>query len=156
MAEKRVKILSEAEIDELYSPPTFNPQDQRFFFSLNDIKIRAMQKVRERRNKCMFVVLLGYFKSRPITITPKYNQIKVDLKFVTQEVLPGLGLKPFNLKQRDKDRLYIRIFELLGYSAWNEKHHRKLLFSALLEQANSWAAPRALFDAASENAAPAR
>ena len=150
MAEKRVKILSEAEIDELYSPPTFNPQDQRFFFSLNDVEIRAMQKVRERRNKCMFVVLLGYFKSRPITIFPKYNQIKTDLKFVTQEVLPGLGLKPFNLKQRDKDRLYVRIFELLGYSAWNEKSHSELLFSALLEQANSWAAPRALFDAATE------
>lgn len=35
-----------------------------------------MQKVRERRNKCMFIVLLGYFKSRPIAIIPKYNQIK--------------------------------------------------------------------------------
>ena len=67
-----------------------------------------------------------------------------------QEVLPGHGLKPFNLKQRDKDRLYIRIFELLGYSTWNEKKYKDLLFSALLEQANSWASPRALFDAATE------
>ena len=148
MAEKRTKILTEAEIDELYSAPTFNQQDQRFFFSLNDAEIRAMQKVRDRRNKCMFVVLLGYFKSRPIPIIPKYNQIKTDLKFVAQEVLPGLGLKPFNLKQRDKDRIYVRIFELLEYSAWNEKYHNSLLFNALLEQANSWAAPRALFDAA--------
>lgn len=53
----------------------------------------------------MLVVLLGYFKSRPIPIIPKYSQIKADLKFVAQEILPGLGLKPFNLKQRDKDRI---------------------------------------------------
>tara|TARA_B100000902_G_scaffold335823_1_gene335740 strand:+ start:364 stop:3381 length:3018 start_codon:yes stop_codon:yes gene_type:complete len=150
MADKRIKILTEAEIDELYSAPTFNQQDQRFFFSLNEVEIRAIQKVRDRRNKCMLVVLLGYFKSRPIPIIPKYSQIKADLKFVAQEILPGLGLKPFNLKQRDKDRIYTRIFELLEYSAWNEKYHNSLLFNALLEQANSWSAPRALFDTAIE------
>lgn len=150
MAEKRIKILTEAEIDELYSAPAFNQQDQRFFFSLNDAEIRAVQKLRDRRSKCMFVILLGYFKSRPIPIIPTYNKVKSDLKFVAQEVLPGLGLRPFNLKQRDKDRIYVRIFELLEYSAWSEKHHSSLLFSALLEQASSWAAPRALFDAAIE------
>jgi len=31
--EKRIKILSEAEIDELYSAPVFNESDQRFFFT---------------------------------------------------------------------------------------------------------------------------
>lgn len=150
MADKRINILTEAEIDELYSAPTFNQQDQRFFFSLNEVEIRAIQKVRDRRNKCMLVVLLGYFKSRPIPIIPKYSQIKADIKFVAQEILPGLGLKPFNLKQRDKDRIYTRIFELLEYSAWNEKYHNSLLFNALLEQANSWSVPRALFDTAIE------
>lgn len=150
MAEKRIKILTDAEIDELYSAPAFNQQDQRFFFSLNDNEFRAMQKVRDRQNKSMFVVLLGYFKSRPIPIIPKYSQIKADLKFIVREVLPGLGLKPFNLKQRDKNRIYSRIFELLGYTAWSDKYHNPLLFTALLEQANSWAAPRALFDAAIE------
>lgn len=69
----------------------------------------------------MFVVMLGYFTSRPIAIIPKYNQTKTDLRYVASDVLPGLGIKPFNLlKPRDKDRLYARIFNLLEHSAWNE------------------------------------
>ncbi|MEE4254756.1 MAG: DUF4158 domain-containing protein, partial [Desulfuromusa sp.] len=110
MTEKRIKILSEPEIDELYSAPSFNEQDQRFFFSLNDADMQMVQRIRDRRNKCMFVVLLGYFKSKPIPILPKYSQVKADLKFVAVNILPGQGLKPFNLKQRDKDRVYARIF----------------------------------------------
>ena len=150
MTEKRIKILSEPEIDELYSAPSFNEQDQRFFFSLNDADMQMVQRIRDRRNKCMFVVLLGYFKSKPIPILPKYSQVKADLKFVAVNILPGQGLKPFNLKQRDKDRVYARIFELLGHSAWDEKRHKPLLYGALLDQSDSWVAPRALFDYAVE------
>ena len=150
MTEKRIKILSEPEVDELYSPPSFNEQDQRFFFSLNDADLQMAQRIRDRRNKCMFVVLLGYFRSKPIQIIPRYNQIKADLKFVAGNILPGQGLKPFNLKQRDKDRVYTRIFELLGHSAWDEKRHKPLLYGALLDQSDSWIAPRALFDYAIE------
>jgi len=150
MAEKRIQILSDTEVNELFSAPSFNEHDRRYFFSLNDAELQAVRSVRDRRNKCMFVVMLGYFKSRPIAIIPKYNQIKTDLRYVASDVLPGLGIKPFNIKQRDKDRLYARIFDLLEHSAWNEKLHNSLLFNALLEQATSWAAPRALFDAAVE------
>ena len=96
----------------------------------------------------MFVVLLGYFKSKPVPINPKYGQIKEDLKFVANTILPGQGLRPFKLAQRDKDRLYSRIFELLGHSTWKEKDHQEMLSNALFEQASSWAAPRVLFDAA--------
>jgi hypothetical protein len=45
----------------------------------------------------MFVVLLGYFKSKPVPINPKYGQIKEDLKFVANTILPGQGLRPFKI-----------------------------------------------------------
>jgi TnpA family transposase len=67
---------------------------------------------------------------------------------VADTILPGQGLRPFKLTQRDKDRLYSRIFELLGHSSWKEKDHQKRLLNALFEQASSWAAPRVFFDAA--------
>jgi len=68
--EKRIKILSEAEIDELYSAPIFNECDQRFFFTLNDAESDACRRIRSRQHKCMFVLLLGYFKSKPVLIVP--------------------------------------------------------------------------------------
>ncbi len=43
----------------------------------------------------MFVVLVGYFKVKPIVLSPAYRQVKHDLKHVYETVLPGLGLRPF-------------------------------------------------------------
>ena len=136
--DKRIKILTSAEIDNLFDAPVFSENDQRFFFTLNDAEKTVCSRVRSRPHKCMFVVLLGYFKSKPVPISPKYGQIKEDLKFVANTILPGQGLRPFNLAQRDKDRLYSLIFELLGHSPWKEKTHQKMLSNASFEQAASW------------------
>ncbi|WP_428183714.1 hypothetical protein [Enterobacter hormaechei] len=45
----------------------------------------------------MLVVLLGYFKAKPVVLNPGFHQIKQDLKYVYQTVLPGPGCRPFNL-----------------------------------------------------------
>lgn len=63
--EKRIKILTEAEIAELFGPPILSSNDQRFFFTLNDAELAECNRIRERDHRCMFVVLLGYFKVKP-------------------------------------------------------------------------------------------
>ncbi len=95
--EERVQILSEAEQDELYGPPAFTSADQRFFFSLNDKELAIAKSLRHRGQRYMLVVLLGYFKAKPVVLNPGFHQIKQDLKYVYQTVLPGPGCRPFNL-----------------------------------------------------------
>ena len=46
--ERRIKILTETEIAELFGPPILNSNDQRFFFAPNDIKLKESQKIRDR------------------------------------------------------------------------------------------------------------
>lgn len=46
--EKRLKILTEAEIDDLFGPPVLNHNDQRFFFTLNDHELAIAHKIRRR------------------------------------------------------------------------------------------------------------
>ena len=89
--EERVQILSEAEQDELYGPPAFTSADQRFFFSLNDKELAIAKSLRHRGQRYMLVVLLGYFKAKPVVLNPGFHQIKQDLKYVYQTVLPGPG-----------------------------------------------------------------
>lgn len=80
--EERVQILSEAEQDELYGPPAFTSADQRFFFSLNDKELAIAKSLRHRGQRYMLVVLLGYFKAKPVVLNPGFHQIKQDLKYV--------------------------------------------------------------------------
>ncbi len=90
--DKRLKILTEAEISDLFGPPVLNENDQRFFFRLNDHELALSQNIRRRDQRCMFAVLLGYFKVKPITLSPGYHQIKHDVKYVCSEIFPGSGL----------------------------------------------------------------
>ncbi len=106
--EERVQILSEAEQDELYGPPAFTSADQRFFFSLNDKELAIAKSLRHRGQRYMLVVLLGYFKAKPVVLNPGFHQIKQDLKYVYQTVLPGPGCRPFNLTPKENERIYQR------------------------------------------------
>ncbi len=103
--EERVQILSEAEQDELYGPPAFTSADQRFFFSLNDKELAIAKSLRHRGQRYMLVVLLGYFKAKPVVLNPGFHQIKQDLKYVYQTVLPGPGCRPFNHAKRERTDL---------------------------------------------------
>jgi len=148
--EKRIKILTETEATELFGPPVMNSHDQRFFFTLNDAELKESEKIRDRNHRRMFVVLLGYFKAKPVMLSPGYHQVKQDLKYVCKEVFPGSGIRPFNLTQKARVRTYQRIFKLIGYQRWEEQLHSAELIRDLNEQALAWIQPRSLFDRAIE------
>lgn len=148
--EERVQILSEAEQDEFYRPPAFTSADQRFFFALNDKERAVAQGLRHRGQRYMLVVLLGYFKTKPVVLSPGFHQIKQDLIYVHQTVLSGPGCRPFNLTPKENERIYQRIFGLCNYQRWNAKEHGPALSAYLSQQARAWTAPRHLFDAAIE------
>ncbi len=148
--EKRLKILTEAEFDDLFGPPVLNQNDQRFFFTLNDHELAFAQKIRRRDQRCMFAVLLEYFKVKPITLSPGYHQIKQDIKYVCTKVFPGSGLRPFNLTQKSRVRIYQRIYKLTNHQRWENERHSGALTKDLIEHAQAWAHPRSLFDRAIE------
>ncbi|MBT4522438.1 MAG: Tn3 family transposase [Halieaceae bacterium] len=147
---ERVLILSEAEQEVFYGNPQLTNNDQRYFFALNDKELKAANQFRARRQRCMFVVLLGYFKAKPVVLQPRYFQLKDDLKYVSENTLPGVGHKPFNLSPKESERIYQRIFSLCQYERWRSELHEKALMDYLQMQAMVWSEPRCLFDAAVE------
>lgn len=147
---KRLSILAEAEIEELYLPPVFSETDQRFFFTLNDRELEVINRIRDRKYRVVAIVLLGYFKSKPILLNPSFKSMQADLSFVSELYFKDLKYRRFTLKGDQKSRLYERVLSLLEVSNWNDLEHQVELVSHLLEKANSWAAPRTLFDAAIE------
>ncbi|MFK7975221.1 MAG: Tn3 family transposase [Halioglobus sp.] len=148
--QERVQILTEAEQADFYGSPNLTVNDQRFFFALNDKEREVASKFRVRSQRCMFVVLLGYFKVRPIVLRPRYHRIKTDLEYVSQSVFPGAGHRPFNLPQKECVRIYRRVFSLCNYERWDSNLHEEGLALYLKEQAKVWAQPRCMFDAAVE------
>lgn len=147
---ERIQILTTAEQSDLYDPPILSVNDQRFIFTINDKERDECLKFRSRHMRCMFVVLLGYFRIKPVVINPGYHQIKQDIQYVAQTVLPGAGLKPFNLTPKENERIYQRIFQPREYQRFRTRPHSEMLFEYLQQQYQLWAFPRYLFDSATE------
>ncbi|NJD17506.1 DUF4158 domain-containing protein [Klebsiella pneumoniae] len=146
--EERVQILSEAEQDELYGPPAFTSADQRFFFSLNDKELAIAKSLRHRGQRYMLVVLLGYFKAKPVVLNPGFHQIQAGPQIRLSNRSTRPSCRPFNLTPKENERIYQRVFQLCNYQRWNVKDHGAALRDYLSQQARAWTAPRHLFDAA--------
>ena len=86
---KRLSILTEAEIEELYSPPVFSESDQRFFFALNDRELEEVNRIRDRKHQVVAIALLVYFKSKPILLNPSFKFMQADLSFVSKLYFKG-------------------------------------------------------------------
>lgn len=54
---------------DLYDVPQFNENDRDYFFTLNESELYELEQLRVIQNKAYFILLLGYFKAKPVTLT---------------------------------------------------------------------------------------
>jgi hypothetical protein len=116
---KRLSILLDSEINELYSPPSLTPEQSRYYFSLNDIEVESFNRLQDRYSRVYFVLLLGYFKIKPVILNFTFSQVKNDFKFVASEYFAGEKFKQRNLDPSQKTRLYRRVFSLVNYKSFS-------------------------------------
>jgi hypothetical protein len=82
-----LKILSSSEITGFDSPPVFNHEDRKKFFSLPNGFKQFWRKLRTAENQILFVLQLGYFplaakNSLPnIFISKDFEFIKPKIRF---------------------------------------------------------------------------
>ncbi|EPJ3230864.1 TPA: DUF4158 domain-containing protein, partial [Klebsiella pneumoniae] len=145
-----LSILTKAEQLDLYSPPLLTLEQQRLYFTQNEIELTESKSIRLRSHRCYFIALLGYFKSKPVILSPSFNLIFNDMQFISTQVQGGKGLRPFSINKMQRDRIYQRILRLLNYQKWEESLHFAPLYDHLVMVGKAWLEPRYLFDAAAE------
>ena len=147
---RRLKILNEPEVSDLYGTPTLSIEQKRFYFNLNDHELSAISSIRERKYPCVAIALLGYFKVKPILLKPNHSDLREDLVFIAQEYFPIIKLPRFKLNRVQRNRIYSKILPLLNYNEWSTKDYSDDLASHLSKSARHWIEPRYLFDSAVE------
>ncbi|WP_407252135.1 hypothetical protein [Klebsiella pneumoniae] len=58
------------------------------------------KSLRHRGQRYMLVVLLGYFKAKPVVLNPGFHQIKQDLKYVYQNRSTSPAVDPLISRQK--------------------------------------------------------
>ena len=118
---KRLSILLESEINELYSPPRLTSEQRRHYFSLNDIELDSFNRLNDRYSQLYFVLLLGYFKIKPVILNFTFSQVKDDINFVASEYFSGSKFKQQNLYRTQKSRLYTRVLNIVKYNSFSKE-----------------------------------
>ena len=141
----RRAILLDSEIQDLYGAPKLAFEQKRYYFSLNDPELDALRSIRDRYNRVYFILLLGYFKVKPVVLNIRYSDVRDDLQFIAGEFFPGMKLGRKNLSPMQKVRIYRRIFQLLDYQSFDDDSEAALNMRAGVAAAASIEA-RFLFD----------
>ena len=124
---KHRSILLDSEISDLYNPPALPSEQRRIYFTLNDVELNAFHSLNDRHSQIYFVLLLGYFKVKPVVLEFTFSQIKDDFYFVKHEYFSEVKLAQRNLSRSQKSRLYQRIFRLTNHNAFSNDN--RLSFS---------------------------
>ena len=122
LSSKRLTILLDSETKDLFGAPKLSIEEKRHYFSLNDPEKEILQSIHSRRSRVYFILMLSYFKIKPIVLNLGYSEVKNDLRFITTEYYPRLKLKRSNISPAQKTRLYRHIFKLVNYAFTDEEN----------------------------------
>ena len=87
--DKKLKILTPNEIKDLYSIPHFNHLQRCQYFELNEDETRLMETLNTIATKVYFILLLGYFKVKPVNRRIQFRDSKDDVRFIIEQYFPN-------------------------------------------------------------------
>jgi TnpA family transposase len=122
----RIDTSDTVEYRDLYDPPHFNENDRNYFFNLNDLETSTLKQFRIVQNKAHFILLLGYFKAKPVTLTFTWGMVKSDLTHIYARYFPKARLIRKNLNKDAKSNIYQKVFSLTGFQRFSEQHQKRL------------------------------
>ena len=120
------------EFGDLYEPPQFTDNDKNHFFSLNEVENDVLRQFRDDYKKVHFILLLGYFKAKPVTLNITWNIVRIDIHYIYKRYFPKAPLTRKNLDKDSKSSIYSKVFELTGFQRFSAEHERSLIKHAAL------------------------
>lgn len=142
---KRLSILSESEVNDLYSVPKFTDQQRGHFFNITPQEELFVKKRRELISKAYLVLLLGYFKAKPVTLKFKLSDVRDDLRYILEKYFDAKKLPNKSLTDRQRSRIYEDVYQLLEYKAFDQKNSDLLEKHATISTSTG-VEPRYVFD----------
>lgn len=129
---KRIKILSEAEINDLYSLPKFTLEEKIVFFTLNKKERQFVEKIPDISSKVYAILQLGYFKAKGRLFSFNYEDVQQDLDYVLTQYFTIQNKHKSILLKAKKEETNKKILALLNFRDFNDKAHKELVEQALL------------------------
>src|SRR6266853_3483928 len=90
--ERRLRILSEDEIEALYGLPHFSDDERPEYFSISPAEQRALDQLHSMHSRIYFILQLGYFKSHHMFFVFDLPDVIEDARYVQAHYYPDVQL----------------------------------------------------------------
>ncbi len=97
---ERISILAAPEIQDLYSIPKLNAQEQEYFFTLTDEELAIVNRLNTTRNRIHLILTLGYFRIKRVCLIYQWHEIADDYLHVAQRYYPKASKRNKNLNRQ--------------------------------------------------------
>lgn len=141
---ERLSILPAPEIQDLYSIPKLNAQEQEYFFTLTEEELAIVNRLNKTRNRIHLILMLGYFRIKRVCLVYQWHEIADDYIHVAQRYYPKASRRNKNLNRQARSELYKKVFAIEGFKRC-DKTAEETMTSHLLERAKHYMDHRELF-----------
>jgi TnpA family transposase len=128
---KRLYILTDEEIDALYSRPCFTDDDRTHYFALTQPEHELLASFRRAHVQLYFILQLGYFKAKQRFFTFTFADVPDDVTHIRERYfapIRRLKLRPLNQRTILKQRQHI--LEVFQYRLCTPADRHQLLLRA--------------------------
>lgn len=113
---KRIRILSNNEINELYQVPAFSAVEREEYFSLDNEFRTIINGISKIENRIYMILIMGYFRYKPVIHDISDPKIQKDIKYILSKYYPKVNSNiHLNISKRTKSRLTSSMLSILGF-----------------------------------------
>lgn len=119
---KRIYLLPEAEIADLYARPVFNQNEQQLYFELTQVELDTLGQFGTIKTKVHFILQLAYFKAKNQFFTFTFDDVRADVDYVLAKFFKKTdGVFQGNISRQRINQQKQIILNLFDYQAWSVK-----------------------------------
>ena len=96
---KRLKILSDDEIEAIYGIPHFTNEERIEYFSLSPSEKATLEQLHSIKSRVYFILQLGYFKARHIFFAFNIREVFDDVKYIQEQYFPDFQFTEFKVNK---------------------------------------------------------
>ncbi|MBL4869284.1 MAG: DUF4158 domain-containing protein, partial [Pseudomonadales bacterium] len=131
---KRISILSESEVQDVYSVPQLNSQERDHFFDFSEEELAAAKGLHSHQTRIHFLLMLGYFKLKSVCLVYSWKDVEVDYRYLVQRYYPKANKKRHSITRHTRSRLYKKVCSMERYQRFDTEIEDGLL-SNLIKRA---------------------
>ncbi len=121
---KRIQLLSDSEIADIYNRPDFNNDERELYFSIHDeIELALLNQYSNIKTRVYFILQLGYFKAKQQFYKFRLEDVIADIEYVmsyycfdTKSNLTGQISRDVIIQQKKN------ILKFFNYKEWSSEY----------------------------------